>query len=383
VARKVARFLTTYVVMTPAEAVVVTAWVMAAWLAEVWDEFPHLAITSPEKRCGKTTLLSLVGMLCPNPSQTMNMSAAVLYRLIEKEGPALTILLDEAQSLARLGSEQAHAIREIFCAGTGRNAAVYRCVGDDHDVGEFRVYCPKALAAIGGVDGVLADRCLGVRLWRKTGADRVIRFRRRQVEGPAGELAAKLADWAQGSRRLVEAAYDKAEGFDLDNDRLADLLLPLQAVLSAPGTGSWAVRVLEHYARELEQAEAQERLQTPGTQLLAACRQVLARHGDEHVSTDLLLAYLHCLPGEPWAKYSQHDKPLNAKQLSDLLRPYGIRPVLDRRRAGRGYYKAAFAQAWATLLPPLPPRDPSNPSNPSSRDRDEAARIHGFLNPGR
>ena len=44
-----ARFLANYMVMPPASVLVISAWVMAAWLQDVWDRFPHLCIT-PARR---------------------------------------------------------------------------------------------------------------------------------------------------------------------------------------------------------------------------------------------------------------------------------------------------------------------------------------------
>jgi hypothetical protein len=59
------------------------AWAASAHLADVWDRFPHLAITSQEKRCGKTRLLQLLELVTPNPFNTSNISPAAVYRLIE------------------------------------------------------------------------------------------------------------------------------------------------------------------------------------------------------------------------------------------------------------------------------------------------------------
>src|SRR6516165_3675388 len=59
------RYLADYVAMPPCSAPVIAAWVLAAWLMDVWDRFPHLCISSPEKRCGKTTLLDLLFSVVP------------------------------------------------------------------------------------------------------------------------------------------------------------------------------------------------------------------------------------------------------------------------------------------------------------------------------
>lgn len=130
------RYLTGYVVMPPLSALVVAAWVLAAHAADRWDRFPHLAVTSPEKRCGKTLLLRLLELVCPGARHAANVSAASVYRLIgvkRGDGQTLTLLLDEAQSLARPGSEAAQALNELLCAGIDRKAVVLRVGGPKND----------------------------------------------------------------------------------------------------------------------------------------------------------------------------------------------------------------------------------------------------------
>jgi putative DNA primase/helicase len=60
---------------------------------------PRLFIKAPEKGCGKTTLLDVIGRLVSRPLIASNISAAALFRTIEACNP--TILLDEADSFLR------------------------------------------------------------------------------------------------------------------------------------------------------------------------------------------------------------------------------------------------------------------------------------------
>jgi len=47
--------------------ILMAAWVLHAWTHDAADISPILAFVSPEKRCGKTTALSVIGVLAPNP----------------------------------------------------------------------------------------------------------------------------------------------------------------------------------------------------------------------------------------------------------------------------------------------------------------------------
>lgn len=200
-----AAFLTGYVAMPPLSARAGAAWVLAAHAADRWDRLPHLAVTSPEKRCGKTLLLRLLELVCPGARHAANVSAASVNRLIglkREAGQTLTLLRDEAQSLARPGSEAAQALNELLCAGIDRKAVVLRAGGPKNDqVLEFPVDCPKAIARIGKLDGVLADRCRPVPLRRKTAADPVRPFRSRAAEAEGERLRGELEAWAAGGRR--------------------------------------------------------------------------------------------------------------------------------------------------------------------------------------
>jgi hypothetical protein len=344
-------FLGRYVVLPGSVRLVVSAWVIAAWLCEAWDKFPHLAITSPGMRCGKSTLLTLLGLVVPRPRETTNISPAALYRLVAKERP--TLLMDEAQSLARRGSETSEVVREILNAGIGRNAKVTRCGGERYeDIQEFPVYGPKVFALIGELDGVLADRCLPVEMARKTRGDTVERFLSRDVDPKGKALHDRLARWAEANADRVRGVYDALEPFDIRSDRMAELLLPLQAVLTVAEPG--ALLTLKTYARRLDERDKEQETQPPGVRLLAACREIFAGAGKPFLPTRDLLEDLYDREEEPWAEWNQ-GRGLNAEGLFRLLRPYGIRSHRDAKQTCRGYSRADFEPVWARYLPPVGP----------------------------
>jgi hypothetical protein len=363
----VEEYLTAYMVLPEQSAIVITAWVAAAWIQDKWDKFPHLAITSPEKRCGKTTLLDLLNQVVPRPRYTTNISPAALYRMVELERP--TLLMDESQSISRRGSEASEVIREILNAGTGRNAKVIRCGGERMDqIVEFSVYGPKVFAMIGEPDRVLADRCLPVALRRKTNQDQVQRYRLREVEEVGAEVRAELEQWATENTEKAREAYDQLEPFAIENDRMADLLMPLQAVLAIADPDR--LKELEEYARGLDERDREADRMEPGVRLLAACREIFASYRDRmgtqpvFYPTAGLIMELVNRTEEPWATFTR-GKPITPEALANLLRKYDIRPEPNAQRTARGYFSIRFEDAWTRYLPP-PSGNPSNPSNPSS-----------------
>jgi hypothetical protein len=341
----VAEFLTDYVSLPEMTPLVIAAWVTAAWMLPAWDRFPHLCISSPEKRSGKTRLLELLNLIVPKPLFTSNISPAALYRTIEKTRP--TLLFDEAQSLSRPGSEAGEVMKEILNAGIGKDSKVVRCQGKNHEAKEFSIYSPKVFAMIGYPDGVLADRSLPVPMRRKTDTDEVQRYRSRTIEPRGHEIRDQLKAWSEENSEYAALLYDALEPFDIENDRMAELLLPLQCVLRIEG--GEGMETLERYAFSLDERDKQKETQSPSIQLLVACREIMK--DAKFIPTAELIEHLVSREEEPWQNWNR-GAGLNPESLAKLLRPYGIKANPDKRRKIRGYYVADFADAWKRYLSP-------------------------------
>jgi hypothetical protein len=254
------------------------------------------------------------------------------------------------------------------------------------DVVEFSVYGPKVFAMIGEPDSVLADRCLPVPLRRKTKDDGTRRYRSREVEELGAQVRAGLEQWAAEKGEEVASAYATTEPFDIENDRIADLLTPLQAVLAVAAPDR--LKELEEYAKVRDKRDRESARMETGVRLLAACREIFApwlqQMGDDcHYPTEALIRELVARTEEPWATYTR-GKAITAEALAGLLRNYEIKPELNVQRTIRGYFYARFKDAWARYLPPpleipsipsivsnpsgggggLPLENPSNPSSP-------------------
>jgi hypothetical protein len=84
-------------VRLPREAAIgVALWVMHAHCFDAFTISPRLGIVSPEKRCGKTTLLGVIEALVPRPLLASNVTVAAVFRTIEAHRP--TLLIDEADT---------------------------------------------------------------------------------------------------------------------------------------------------------------------------------------------------------------------------------------------------------------------------------------------
>jgi hypothetical protein len=338
-------------------ALVLTLWSLATHLFDVFDAFPYLGVTSPTKRCGKTRVCELISCVCLQPLQTVNISAAALYRLLG-EGNR-TFLIDEAESLGRPKDERTAALREILNSGYRKGAVVVRCTRkmksngaeneteDGFGTEQFNTYCPKAVVAIGRLQDTLADRCIEIRMERRMGVklDRFL-LARTQKETCSLQRTAEL--WACYNRRQVEDYYQNND-LSFLHDREAELWLPLFAVcaIAAP----WRLPDLESVALQLAGAKSAEEPMEYNVQVLRDCRDVFAANRADKLPTAALLESLNAAEDRPWAGWFG-GQGLSAYGLSKLLRSFQIQPQNIRIgvQVVKGYWRQSFQEAWDRYL---------------------------------
>jgi putative DNA primase/helicase len=312
--------------------------------------------------CGKTRYLKLLSYLCPNPWRAICPTPAALYRYIEATKPGPTLLVDEAQqAIDEKGSELARTLYAIFCAGTEKDAILPRCVptpGGGFEPYGFPIYCPKALARIGKPEGVLEDRCLFIQLERKTEQETILQDRMRKIEARGKVLKERLEGWASDESVMAKAAgiYDALEKWKFGNDRIAEFLLPLQAVLDMEGEHA-ALDALEGWIQSVEESGRKIENQQDHVRLLAACRDIFMRCGREFFPTEDLINFLVDRDGEPWSTYTGGIR-ISAFALAKLFRKfegYDIKPQRNKEGTHNGYSRARQEKAWPRYLPPYVP----------------------------
>ena len=255
--------LLAYVVLDEYQARTAALWVMHVHCLEATDYTPRLRITSPMRRCGKSTLLRVLSNLVPRPLPLSGVSAALLFRTIGDLRP--TIMLDEADNA---GLNDNPDLKIVLNEGTWRGAVIGRLVGDGHEPKFFPIYAPVIYAGIGDkVPGPLLDRSITLRLRRKIASETKTRFDRRRIAHLTvlGRRAARFA--IENAAALAEADPDVPAGL---NDREMDGWRPLLAIADMAG-GAWpeAARTAAMLL-----AEADEFDDEPALLLLRDCRKV-------------------------------------------------------------------------------------------------------------
>lgn len=314
-------------------------WVTFTWLTDVVQVAPIANITAPEKRCGKTVMLSTLAKLAYRPMQASDIATAALFRSIELWSP--TLLIDEVDAFLRDNEEA----RGILNAGFTRDSAfVIRCVGDDHIPTKFRVWGGKALCGIGKIADTLADRSIPLRLRRKKAGESTSHLRH---SDPAvwERLRRRIARFADDSATAIGAARPPIiQGL---NDRANDCWEPLLAIADAAG-GEWP-RIARQAAVVLHGLEGES--PSVGVELLADIKAVFEGKQAAKMFSATLLDELVADDEAPWATWNR-GKPMTPRQLSAKLGEFNVKGKDVRIGAvvKRGYDKADLAECFDRYL---------------------------------
>jgi len=346
----IAAVIEQYVVLPSTHATTaVTLWVAHTWAFAGAHATPYLLVTSPERRSGKSRLLEVLELLVRSPWRIASASEAAMFRKIDQDNP--TLLLDEIDAIFGSATERTEPLRAMLNAGNRPGSNVARCVGEgaDQQVVDFSVYCPKILAGIdsGRVPDTITDRSIAIGMKRKTTGERVDVFRHRYAKAATHGLREAAEAWgAQQAEALLETHPETPPAL---NDRAAEAWEPLLAISDLAG-GGWPDR-----ARAAAVALIGEDADEPGhgARLLAALRDIFADH--EVLSTASILEAVNDdeeLPFGGWRR----GEGLDARGLSRLLKPYGVRPRSVRidgaTSTSKGYRRDQLDEAFARYLPP-------------------------------
>ena len=328
-----------YAILPDHADVALALWAIFTHCIDAVNVAPILALTSPEKRCGKSTVLALLRRLARRPLPSANITAPPLFRAVEAWSP--TLLIDEADSFLRNSDE----LRGVLNSGHTRDSAfVIRTVGEDHEPRRFSTWGAKAIALIGKLPDTLADRSIEVQLKRKLPSESVEKVRRANPDLFLS-LARRCARWAADHIDEIRAARPSMP--DGLHDRAEDNWEPLFAIADLAACPEQA------RAAALALSGGDEDTRGLGTELLGDIRVVFDDRSVDRISSEDLVLALVALEERRWSEYS-HGKPLTKAKLARLLRPYGVvsRSVrLPDGRTPKGYLLEQFTDSFARYLP--------------------------------
>jgi putative DNA primase/helicase len=354
-----------HVVLSDAAATALAVWVLHTYVYELRDTVAYVAIESPEKRCGKTTLLTVLAAMANKPLIASNVTVGALFRAIDTCGP--TLFIDEADTfLAGNGT-----MRGIINSGNARRTAYVLRLSKSYsqnnrprqkaepanrsqsDSGmprhseasaglqRYSCWCPKAIAMIGKAPDTIADRSIVIQMVRKLTSEKRVPL----AALNATNIKAKCTRFAQDFGSTIREC-EKIHGDGL-NDRAADTFDPLYVIARLAGK-DWEQKL--HAAALTLAPLAQSR--SSGTELLQDIYAMLVLAKETKMFTRVILIFLkdpEFAPTSLAAKYSALDE----LKIAQSLRPYGIKPIAIRigKAVGKGYTIDELGDAVARYVP--------------------------------
>lgn len=333
-------------------AAALAVWVLHTYVFESRDTVAYVAIESPEKRCGKTTLLSVLAAMVHKPLIASNITVSALFRVIDSLRP--TLFIDEADTfLAGSGT-----IRGIINSGnTWRTAYVLRmgkskksrgkaeapaptAENADSTFKKYNCWCPKVIAMIGQVPDTIADRSIVVMMSSKL----ITETRAPLANLNTTLIRAKCARFAQDMAQTV-SQFEKIRGEGL-NDRAADTFDPLYVIARLAGS-EWEQKL--HAAAVALSSSSHS--QSPRCELLLDILCIFIFSGSQKLFSRQLAATLR--DGTGFQTMALKYASITEHQIRQLLRPYGIRPTTIRigKEVNKGYHRADFRDALHRYVP--------------------------------
>lgn len=314
-------------------------WAAFTWFIDGANVAPLLNVTSPEPRCGKSTLGELIKELSARPMYASNITPAALFRAVEKWKP--TLLIDETDAFLNEKEE----LRGIINAGHYRSTAyVVRVVGEALEPKQFSTWGAKALIGIGKIAHTLTDRSIVIELRRKLETERVEKLRHCESDLLAN-IQRKLTRWVDDELAHYKALRPKP--IDAIHDRAADNWEPLLGVAILAG-GEWPARCAN---TALALSGAAQEAPSINAELLADIKAAFERTHKDRLFTNDLLAALFDDTEAPWATWNR-GREMTARQLSAKLSSFGVSSstIRDGHQTAKGYTFDKFKDAFARYL---------------------------------
>jgi hypothetical protein len=349
----IARMLELFVVLPKWAAETLALWILHTYAFHLSEVTPYIGIESPEKECGKSTLLMVLSKFVARAAMSSSISPSACFRIIHEVGP--TLLIDQGDTNFR-GRDDLTGI----CNGgyTEPTAFVWRMCYDplpEEEAAEseadgwssaghaerYSTWCPKAIATIGALEPTLRSRCIVFGMHRKTGEEECERLKHLDTTELKRKCARFVADHAA---EMAKAEPEIPEGL---TNRAADIWEPLFVLADLAG-GRWPALAREAAMGLTAQAQGHSPI---GSLLLDIFMAFCLAKRDRLFSRELAGLLNHSTE-RPWAELRK-GKPVTETWLAHQLHPYGVMPRTIRvgDQVGRGYVEEDFRQTFKRYIP--------------------------------
>ena len=305
------------------------------WIYQSFTETPRFHISALEYGAGKTRVMELVSLLCPNPQMMAKITGPALYHIIDERHPA-PLCLDEADVIFGAG-QRGEELRGILNAGYKYNGTITRV--SKGEAADFSVYCPAMFAGKGKLPKSLDDRSVTIMMTRRRPGQQMDRFIPKMHDAMGRKIGLMLGAWATKIQGPAgDILWDDPP--ETLADRQVDILTPLYAIAQM-AAGPWPERFAEIVTVLVLGGVATDEV-SPGTALLAAIRDVWPEDTDRLATHQLAELLAEHESGEFAWPESQRAAELNAR-----MRDMGIPPVpmWIGGKTMRGYDRTAIGES--------------------------------------
>ena len=326
--------------------IALTLWAIASYCINAFRIFPKTCLSSPEKRCGKTTTLEVMGALACRSLVASNLSPSVLFRSIDAWQPSL--LIDEGDTFLNSSDE----LRGVINSGHTRSAAFVLRTEENNGTREpvkFSTWAPMMIAMIKTPPDTIRDRSIMIQLRRKLPGEQVARLPF-DLADDCQQIRQKCKRWADDN--IDRLRRHKPDVPLLVNDRAMDNWLPLLSIAELI-SGEWPMLARNAMMR-MEQVEDDS--DSIGPMLLNDIQEAFNQKHTDRLFSDELVQLLIDMEERPWCEW-RHGKPITKNSLARLLSPFQIksRDLRLGSQVKKGYRLSYFADAFNRYLPNIPP----------------------------
>ncbi|NUQ06643.1 MAG: hypothetical protein HUU31_22350, partial [Anaerolineae bacterium] len=145
------------------ESAILALWTIGTYFYTMFPAYPYMALNGP-KNSGKSTVMRVMQPLAFNMVSTSDPTGPSMFRLIHYT--SCTVGIDEAERYHNPKDPGMQQIRQLLNSGYKQGMPAIRLIGEDMKPQAFDVYSPKILAAIAGLEDILASRCIAIPMRR-------------------------------------------------------------------------------------------------------------------------------------------------------------------------------------------------------------------------
>ncbi len=318
-------------------AMILAMYAFFTYLINSFVHAPILCISSPVKRCGKSTLLQVCNALFWNVTNVKGITKASLEAIADSK---CTTVIDEFDEVLKNNPGVIGAINGGIEAG-----AKVTLVGKDGLVKTRSTYGAKVLALIGLPAPTIYDRSILVRMRRKKTGEKL--SKPEHLQPTLAYLKRQIEQWCKENATHINRM--KVAPLEVENDRFRDNYEPLLKIAACISSR------LESEVRRAADFVVTSQLEedSGGEKLLKDIKTVFDDTKKHEIGTNELLLLLCEHEDSVWRRCDRN-MSISPTFLSRSLGAFGISPVQIRPGKAtqvRGYKHEQFKDAFERYAP--------------------------------